>query len=607
MAGYKNFQVDRNKYKNGINDIYKKKKNALASSGDPTKDEKIRNGFKIWTSYYRENMHRFIEEYLGIKLHLFQMILIYMMTHVSYFMYFASRGQGKSWIIAVFCCAQCILKPGTKIILASGTKGQAKLIITQKIDKDLKLNYPNLAREIKEIKTGANECVVIFQNGSTIEAVTSTDNARGYRGNILILDEFRMIKEDNLTKVLRPFLNVNRQPPYLKNPKYSHLQEENKEIYISSCWYKNHWSWEKLKSFKNSMLKGKSYFACALPYQLSVFHGLLSKKRVEEMKTEDDFDEISWMMEMDALFFGESENAFFKLDDIQKCRTLIKPFYPRSNLDYLENKDKKKKSNRQDGEIRIIGVDIALMGGDGNDNTVFTCMRLLPNGERYIRQVPYLEAMSGEHSEKQAIRLKQLYTDFEADYVIMDTLGNGMSIYDDCARILYDEERDVEYPAWCANNNDVMRNRALDSNALPIIYSIKVTEAKVNHEIAMNLKSDLEKENIKLLISDIQGKEYLVEKQGFLNKSHEEQSRLLKPYLQTTILTNELVNLEYEIRGGNVKIMEVGKNRKDRYSSLAYCNYYAKILEAKMKKKRTPIDPTSYMFISKPNIYGGQR
>ena len=59
------------------------------------------------------------------------------------------------------------------------------MIITQKIDKDLKLNYPNIAREIKDIKTGANECVCIFHNGSTIEAVASMDSARGYRGQIL--------------------------------------------------------------------------------------------------------------------------------------------------------------------------------------------------------------------------------------------------------------------------------------------------------------------------------------------------------------------------------------------------------------------------------------
>ncbi|MEX0595919.1 MAG: terminase, partial [Candidatus Paceibacterota bacterium] len=76
--------------------------------------------------------------------------------------------------------------------------------------------------------------------------------------------------------------------------------------------------------------------------------------------------------------------------------------------------------------------------------TVFTVMRLIPEKDEYIRQVVYIETMNGQHSHKQAVRLKQLYYDFESDYVAMDTSGNGLSLYDDCAKILYDEERDVE-------------------------------------------------------------------------------------------------------------------------------------------------------------------
>jgi hypothetical protein len=584
MAGYKNFQVDRNKYTKGIKDIYKKEKQYNKANENLSKSEKLRNGFKLWTSFYRENIHRFAEDYFGLRLHTFQKILLFLMNHITFFMYLAARGQGKSFIIAVFCCIRCVLYPNSKIILASGTKGQAKLIVTQKIEKEL-MQYPNIAREIKDIKSSNNEVIVYFQNGSTIEAVTSTDNARGYRGNILILDEFRLIKEDNLKKVLRPFLNVTRQPPYLKNPKYAHLQEENKEIYISSAWFKSHWMWDKLKAFRNSMLKGKSYFTCAFPYQLSVHHGLLSKKRVEEMRTEDDFDSITWLMEMECLFFGESENAFFKLEDIEKCRKLVKPFYPANTLEYVKSKGKIRKIKKQDGEIRLIGVDVAMMGGSENDNTVFTCMRLLPNGNEYKRQVPYTEVLNGQHSEKQAIRLKQLFNDFDADYVVMDTSGSGISLYDDCARVLYDEARDVEYPAWCALNNDEMKKRALDRNALPIIYSIKVVKQEVNHEIAVSLKTAFEKGKIELLVNEIQGKEYLAEKMNYLEMKVDEQVAMIKPYLQTTALVNELVNLEYEIRNGYVKVKEVGRNRKDRYSSLAYCNYYAKLLEERLHEQ----------------------
>uniref|UniRef100_UPI001C92FAB5 terminase large subunit domain-containing protein n=1 Tax=Bacillus pumilus TaxID=1408 RepID=UPI001C92FAB5 len=258
-------------------------------------EEKLRKGFIKWTAFYRQNPHRFAKDYLGVNLFLYQVLLLWAMNKYSFFMYIAARGQGKSYLIAIYCVIRAILYPNSNIVIASGTKGQARLIITEKIFA-LKNNSKNLEREISEFKTGANETYVVFKNGSKITAIPSSDNARGYRANILIVDEFRLISKSTIDTVLKPFLNVYRTPPYIQNPKYEHLLEENKEIYISSAWYKNHWIWESFKTYLNGMMAGKDYFVAVLPWQLSVFHKLLSKKRVEQQRTEDDFDQMSWDM-----------------------------------------------------------------------------------------------------------------------------------------------------------------------------------------------------------------------------------------------------------------------------------------------------------------------
>lgn len=46
----------------------------------------------IWTAFYRANPQRFVEDYLGIKLKLFQKILIFMMNVSNFFCYIAARG-----------------------------------------------------------------------------------------------------------------------------------------------------------------------------------------------------------------------------------------------------------------------------------------------------------------------------------------------------------------------------------------------------------------------------------------------------------------------------------------------------------------------------------
>jgi hypothetical protein len=575
MASYNKFQVERNKNSKGQNHL-EKVTSVDKTKDNMSKDENMRLQVKKWTSFYRLNIHRFIEHYFGIELFFFQKILLFFMNLNTFFMLIAARGLSKSFMIAIFACARCTLYPNTKVIIASGVKKQSKLIITEKIEKELMQN-PNLAREIKQIKSSSNDATVIFHNGSTIEAVTSSENSRGYRGNILILEEFRMIDENILNTVLKPFLNVYRQPPFLKKEKYSHLREENIELYISSAWYSSHWMWKSMQSARDMMLKGKETMIFSMDYLTSLHHGLLSEKRIKKERESSNFDEISFLMEYENLMYGQNSNAIFKLEDITKNRKLKNSFTPINNLDYSTVKNKKKEKLR-DGEIRVIGVDVALMGGNDNDATVFTCVRLIPNGDKYLRKVSYIETMEGSHTDNQAIRIKQLFEDFQASYVALDCHGNGMSIYDALVKVLYDEERDVEYEAWCSFNDDEMKKRAKSPNPLPVVFSIKAGN-KLNHEIASALRVNLQNSNIELLINEIEAKELLSEKKSFQNASVEDKAAMVQPFVQATLLVNELVNLEHDIVGGYIKIKEKSGKRKDRYSSLAYCNYLAKILE----------------------------
>ena len=54
-------------------------------------------GVIAWTSFYKANPHRFALDVLGINLHLFQQIIIYMFWHCDFNMLIAARGIGKSF------------------------------------------------------------------------------------------------------------------------------------------------------------------------------------------------------------------------------------------------------------------------------------------------------------------------------------------------------------------------------------------------------------------------------------------------------------------------------------------------------------------------------
>lgn len=582
MASYSNFQIDRNKNKKSVN-IFKKGRNF----NKKTKSEKLMEGIGIWASFYRANPHRFVKEYLGINLKIFQCILIYAMMHNNYFMYLASRGQGKTWITAVFCCVRAILFPKTKIIIASGTKGQSREVI-EKID-DLRKDSPNLAREISDLKTSTNDAKVEFHNGSWIKIVASNDGARSKRANLLIVDEFRMVDLDVITKVLRKFLTAPRDPKYLEKEEYKHLKERNKEIYLSSCWYKVHWSYNRFLTYYKSMMKGAKYFVCGLPYQLAIKEGLLDKEQVKDEMSEDDFDSVSWSMEMEALWFGESEKAYFKFEDLEKNRKILFPIYPREYYTLIKDSSFKYES-KKNGEIRLISCDIAGMAGKVNDASVYTIYRLIPTTKGYDKYIVYMESLEGGNTVTQAIRIRQLYDDYECDYIVLDTQSIGLGVYDQLCLPLYDKERGKEYDPLSCANDEKMAERCTYQNAPKVIYSIK-GNASLNSEIAILFRDALKRGKIRLLVNEMEGKEHLKRYKGFDNLSEEMKAKFVSVYAQITMLINEMINLEADYtENGLVRLKEPNTKRKDRYSSASYGNYVAVLLERELNKQTQDFD-----------------
>lgn len=229
-----NFNKDRQQKRN---DIYKQRRNLNKNMDNATKSERLMNGIGLYASYYRLFPHVFVEEYIGINLKIFQQILLYFMMHFNYFMYIASRGQGKSFLTAIFCCVRAILFPESKIILSAGNIKQSIEII-EKIE-DMMKNSPNLAREIEDLKTNPQNAGIRFRNGSWIKVVASNQGGRSKRANVVVVDEFRMVSKEIIDGVLRKFMTAPRTPKYLEKPEYAHLKERNKELYLSSAWLSN--------------------------------------------------------------------------------------------------------------------------------------------------------------------------------------------------------------------------------------------------------------------------------------------------------------------------------------------------------------------------------
>ncbi len=584
MPTHKNFVVERKNQAKSI-DTFKR---PIVTTEQMT-EEKI-NRIIDWATFYRRNVHFFVLHYLGIKLYFFQIIWIYLMGISDSFVAICSRAVGKSWLLAVFACAKAILYPRSEIVICSSTKEQAGVIVSDKIST-LRQDHPNLAREISSITTNMNKWQVDFHNGSVIKVVASKDSSRGRRSTFTIYEEFRLIDKEVVDSVIRPFSYI-RQAPYLQLPEYSDiaiLKEEPKEAFISSAYHKGLWWYDETKKNMAMMLRGENAGVICLDYSLSILHNIKSSRQIRREKMK--MDAITAMEEYDNLPWGESANAFFKLSMFENARKIEKAFYPQINE--LFTKKNPNAIPRQPDEIRILSCDIASRGGKTNDLAVYTCIRLLPTRKGYKRELVYMESYSGKDTITQGIRIKELWADFEADYIVLDVAQMGLSVYEQLGILTQDIERGVEYPPMTVMNHasidqkafDDLTNHTLGLNALPNIYPISA-DPKLNSRIAVELRDKLQKRMVDLLVKDADAETYLLKNnKEFADNRIEADMRAfyLQPYVQVNLLVNESINLEMSIVGENIKLdITSSAARKDRYSSFSYGNYFASLLDQEL-------------------------
>ena len=364
---------------------------------------------------------------------------------------------------------------------------------------------------------------------------------------------------------------------------------------MSSCWFKSHWSYDKSKAYTVNLLGGRDgYFVCGLPYQIAIKEGLKKRIEIEDEMSEADFDETTFNMEMGCIPFGATDGAFFAFDDISQRRKLQTALYPPSSSYNRGLKIPDLVTN----ERRILSVDVALMASKQTKNDASSIMinsAIPTNDNNYTANIVYLENHEGLNTDELALIIRRLFTWYKCTDLVIDTNGIGLGVYDALIKDMFDHETGELYPALSCCNDKVMAARCKVDNAPKVIWSIKAN-ATFNNEACILLRSGFQKGKINLLVSEFEAEESLKERfKGFNKMLPYEQMQLKMPFIQTTLLVYELISLEHEIKGTNIKITEKSGMRKDRYSSLAYNYWVQNQLEREMlNKPKSGFDASEY-------------
>lgn len=175
-----------------------------------------------------------------------------------------------------------------------------------------------------------------------------------------------------------------------------------------------------------------------------------------------------------------------------------------------------------------------------------------------------------------------------------------------------DDERGIEYDALTVYEHksldkaliEELKEKTLGLKAKPVIYPI-MASAKLNSEIAVDFRDKLQRGKISFLIDDNDA-------EGYLTKNNKEYANInnvnlrswyIMPYIETGLLVNECISLEFSVISGNIKLETIGTARKDRYTSCSYGNLFASLLEKDfIKPKDEELDISKLFQFRKPKI-----
>ena len=182
----------------------------------------------------------------------------------------------------------------------------------------------------------------------------------------------------------------------------------------------------------------------------------------------------------------------------------------------------------------------------------------------------------------------------------------GLGVYDCLARDMSDPETGEIYPALSCCNNQEMAARCTVMGAKKVIWAIKASQS-FNSDAAFLLREGFSSGRIRLLLDGDMDNDALIKKlPKYKTLTEIEKEKIKMPYVNTTLLIDELTKLEHESVGGKVRIHERSGMRKDRYSSLAYNFYVATQLETKLERKYSANVKSSDMFIIRAPKYTGR-
>ena len=575
-----------------------------------------------------------VKSIFDIELHPIQVAILQEFWNRPFPMFIASRGFGKSFMLAMYAMLKCMFVPGSKIVIVGSAFRQSKIIFEY-----METLWRN-SDILRSIFGGASDgprrdvdrCTLRLGDSWAIAIPLGTgDKIRGLRAHIIIADEFASISPDIYETVVSGFAAVSASP--IQNVKAEArkkamkeagvwtpemeglmVKKSNQAIISGTADYSfKHFAqyWRRYKKIVESQgdpqiledifggpvpenFNWKDYSVIRIPYEM-IPKGFMDDKQVARAKAT--IHSGIYQMEYAACFTSDSE-GFFKRSLIESCtcsdKKQILGKEGTISFDPVIKGDPSKKY--------IMGVDPA----SEKDNFSITVIEL--NGD-HRRMVYCWTTNRGNFRDRQktglvedhdfysfcARKIRNLMKTFNFITIGVDAQGGGVAIEE----ALHDPKnlKEGEELIWPVIDYD--KSKPTDNQVgLHILELVQFAKADWVSQSNHGLRKDLEDKKLLFprfdslsigLALESEGKNIL---EADLNPLYDSLSECIVEIEElknelTTIVMTQTSSGAYardkwdtpETKGAHGK---KGKLRKDRYSSLLISNMIARQLDLKL-------------------------
>jgi hypothetical protein len=565
-----------------------------------------------------------------IELHPIQIAILQEFWIRPFPMFIASRGFGKSFLMAMYCTLRCILKPGTKIVVVGAAFRQSKLVFEymETIWRNSAILRSIFSGNDDGPRRDVDRCTMRFGESWTI-AIPMGDGSkiRGLRAHIIIADEFASISPDIYETVVSGFAAVSATP--IQNVKREakkqamkdaglwnydleqlNLTMGNQAIVSGTADYAfKHFAsyWRRYKSIIESkgdkykleeLFKGdipenfnwNDYSIIRIPYEL-IPKGFMDDKQVARAKAT--IHTGIYNMEY-AACFTEDSDGFFK-------RTLIESCVTKESAPIMIGEERVLFDVRITGDQKhkyIYGIDPA----SEKDNFSIIILEAHPTHNRVVycwttNRTNFKErqkaGLSSEHDFYAfcARKIRNLMKVFPCEKIGMDAQGGGVAIEE----ALHDPGKleEGEILIWPVIDDNKPKDTD-DQQGLHILELVQFARADWTSQANHGLRKDLEDkvllfprfDQLSLAFAlDQENKDIMTADLTPIYDSTSEcilEIEELKNELTTIVMTQTSTGSGGRDRWDTPDLKlpngKKGKLRKDRYSSLVIANMLARQL-----------------------------